>query len=106
VYRDTAGYGAIICHRELLQPLLRGTAGLFRIAYGVHGKAGGEHLGEHDQVAAVFQPRDDIAYLPAVVFGLFPGEFALDQRSVQISHNIPAACRSSASLLAKQKRRS
>ncbi len=61
--------------------------------------------GSRMRSVASARPAMMLPILLPVIRGLFPGQFTLDQGDAQILHNRSAAASSTASLLAKQKRR-
>jgi hypothetical protein len=50
---------------------------IFRQLGGRHGKAGGEHLGQNDQIGPPGQGRHPFAQLPAVGGRILPAEIGL-----------------------------
>ncbi len=77
----------------------------------VHGKAGGEHLRQDDQIGAA-RLLQQLGEMRAVGRGILPDQAGLDQGQFevgqhgQIAHSLSAAWRSVSSCLAKQKRTS
>ena len=91
--RDTAGHRAAVIARDGAHPDFARAARRLGVGQGIHGKAGGEHLGEQDQVGLGTVLRQSRGELVPIITRVLPGQFVLNQRHSQIAHHcLVASC--------------
>ena len=97
--RDTAGHRAAVIARDGAHPHFARAARRLGVGQGIHGKPGGEHLGEQDQVGLGAVLRQSRGELLAIIARVLPGQFVLNQRHSQVAHHCLVASSSARSPL-------